>query len=674
MRKIASFIICVFCAMNISAAAPKTHSLTSPDGKLTVKVSGNTFTVLKNGTVVIAPSRSSMVLDNGSVISVNAETSKVRIKSYDNVIVSPVYKKSEVSDHYNEMELTFPGYKVIFRAYDEAVAYRFVSTLKKPFKVVSEKTNIAMACDCDSFIPYVIGFNGSDINSQFYNSFENTYTETKISAWDPSRLAFLPLTMKNVNGYTVSITESDLHDYPGMYVINTDGDNSLEAVFAPSTKTEHQGGFIMIENIIDEYQDYLVACDAGREFPWRIINVAENDAQLLDNDMTFKLGKAPAEGSDFSWVRPGKVAWDWWNDWNIRDVDFLSGVNNETYEYYIDFAAEHGIEYVVLDEGWSVKGPADLLQVVPEIDLERLVKYGREKGVGLILWAGYWAFNRDMEGVCRHYSELGIKGFKIDFLNKDNCEMVNFCWRAAETAAKYHLLLDFHGAFKPAGLQRTFPNVLNHEGVFGLEQMKWSTESDMVRNDCTIPFTRMVAGCLDYTPGAMLNVTRENYHPCWSQPSSQGTRCHQLALYTIFESPLNMLCDSPSNYLANRECLDFIAGIPTVWDETVALGGCVGEYAVIARRKGDEWYVGAITDWTPRDLDIDLGRLFTGKRNVTIYSDGVNAHRSASDLRISKASLSGKIKVHLAPGGGWTCYISSQGKDGDTALSTHLPQ
>ena len=242
-------------------------------------------------------------------------------------------------------------------------------------------------------------------------------------------------------------------------------------------------------------------------------------------------------------------------------------------------------------------------------------------------------------------------------MNRDNRDMVEFYWKAAETAAKYHLLVDFHGAFKPVGINRTFPNVLNHEGVHGLEQMKWSTERDMVRNDCTIPFTRMVAGCLDYTQGAMLNATKDNYHPCNSEPMSQGTRCHQLALYTIFESPLNMLCDSPSNYLANKESLEFISGIPTVWDETVALDGIIGEYAVIARRKGNEWYVGAITDWTPRDIEIDLGRLFDGQRNATVYADGVNAHRSASDCRISNTALSGKIKVHLAPGGGWTCRI-----------------
>lgn len=660
MRKITSLTLLIFstfCALNLSAAASRTYSVSSPDGTLTLKVSGNSFTVLKNGTAVIAPSQTSMELDNGTILSVNARTSKVSIKSYDNTIESPVYKKASVRDRYNEMVMTFPAYKVVFRAYDEAVAYRFVSTLKKPFKVVNEQARLAMACDCDAFIPYVKGPKGADFTRQFWNSFENTYAETKLSAWDPARLAFLPLTMKNVNGYSVSITESDLRDYPGMYVVNTDGDNSLETVFAPSTKSERQGGYNNIQNIIDEYQDYLVACKAGREFPWRIVNVAENDAMLLDNDMSFKLGKAPAEGSDFSWVKPGKVAWDWWNDWNIRNVDFESGVNNETYEYYIDFAAENGIEYVILDEGWSVKGAADLFQVVPEIDLERLVKHGEEKGVGLILWAGYWAFNRDIEGICKHFSEMGIKGFKIDFMNRDNRDMVEFYWKAAETAAKYHLLVDFHGAFKPVGINRTFPNVLNHEGVHGLEQMKWSTERDMVRNDCTIPFTRMVAGCLDYTQGAMLNATRDNYHPCNSEPMSQGTRCHQLALYTIFESPLNMLCDSPSNYLANKEYLDFISGIPTVWDETVALDGIIGEYAVIARRKGNEWYVGAITDWTPRDIEIDLGRLFDGQRNATVYADGVNAHRSASDCRISNTALSGKIKVHLAPGGGWTCRI-----------------
>jgi alpha-glucosidase len=381
---------------------------------------------------------------------------------------------------------------------------------------------------------------------------------------------------------------------------------------------------------------------------------------MADNDMVYRLA-APADMSaDWSWVKPGKVAWDWWNDWNIRGVDFKSGVNNATYKYYIDFAAEYGVEYVILDEGWSVNGAADLFKVVPEIDLQELVTYADSKGVGLILWAGYIAFERDMEEVCRHYSEMGFKGFKIDFMDRADQDVVDFHTRAAETAAKYHMLVDFHGTYKPVGLHRTYPNVINYEGVHGLENMKWSPGSvDQVTYDVTVPYIRMMAGPMDYTQGAMRNATRSSYHPSNSEPMSQGTRCRQLAEYVIFESPLNMLCDSPSNYMKEKECTEYIAAIPTVWDETVGLDGKVGDYIAMARRSGDTWYVGALTDWDERTLVLDLGFLPEGEYSVEIYRDGVKAHRSATDYAKECIDLPAdrKLTAVMAPGGGYAARI-----------------
>ena len=304
---------------------------------------------------------------------------------------------------------------------------------------------------------------------------------------------------------------------------------------------------------------------------------------------------------------------------------------------------------------------ADLMQVVPEIDLKGLADYAAGKNVGLILWAGYLAFDRDMEEVCRHYSEMGIKGFKIDFMDRDDQPMVDFHRRAAETAARYGLMVDFHGTYKPTGLHRTYPNVINYEGVHGLEQMKWAgPEVDQVTYDVTIPFIRMVAGPFDYTQGAMRNASRNNYRPVNSEPMSQGTRCRQLAEYVVFESPLNMLCDSPSNYRDEPECTDFISGIPTVWDETVALDGKIAEYVAMARRSGSGWYVGAMTDWTERDMTIDLSFLGEGDFVMEIFTDGVNADKAASDWRkeVRPVPASRKITVHLAPGGGFAAKIA----------------
>ena len=430
-------------------------------------------------------------------------------------------------------------------------------------------------------------------------------------------------------------------------------------MFAPYPKEIRQGGHNMLQGEVQSAENFIARCEGKTTFPWRTVIIAENDYELTDNDMVYKLATTN-QLTDISWIKPGKVAWDWWNDWNIRNVDFESGVNDETYKYYIDFAAAQSIEYVILDEGWAVNKQADLFQVIPEINLKELVEYGKSKNVNLILWAGYWAFNRDIEGICKHYAEMGIKGFKVDFMDRDDQQMVDFYHRAAQIAAKYKLMLDFHGAYKPTGLQRTYPNVINFEGVHGLEQMKWSPASvDQVAYDVTIPFIRMVAGPMDYTQGAMRNATRSNYRPVNSEPMSQGTRVRQLAQYVIFEAPFNMLCDNPSNYMAEPECTQFIAEIPTVWDETVALNGEISKYVTIARRTGNQWYLGSMTNWDARTLEVDLSFLGTGNYKAEIFCDGVNAHRTAMDYRKDTVDVPAnrKMTLKMAPGGGFVMKI-----------------
>ncbi|MDE7443430.1 MAG: glycoside hydrolase family 97 catalytic domain-containing protein, partial [Muribaculaceae bacterium] len=406
--------------------------------------------------------------------------------------------------------------------------------------------------------------------------------------------------------------------------------------------------------------NYIAKVDGPRSFPWRIAVITDNDAKLAESNLSYLLGE-PSRLDDISWIKPGKVAWDWWNAWNLDGVDFETGVNNDTYKAYIDFAANKGIEYVILDEGWAVNKKADLMQVVDEIDLKELIDYAAARNVGIVLWAGYYAFDRDMENVCRHYSDMGVKGFKVDFMDRDDQQMTDFNYRAAATAAKHHLFLDLHGTHKPAGLNRTYPNVLNFEGVNGLEQMKWSPKTlNQVEYDALIPFIRQVSGPMDYTQGAMRNATQKKYFPCCNVRMSQGTRCRQLALYMVFDSPFNMLCDTPSNYMREEECTDFIAEVPTVWDETRVIDGAMGDYIVTARRSGDTWYVGGITDWTPRDMTIDCSFLEPGATyTATIFKDGVNAHRIARDYKRENASLKAddKLKMHLAPGGGFAIKL-----------------
>ena len=640
------------------AAAPRHFELASPDGHLRLGVDAGpqiTYTLNRDGVSVMAPSGLSVQLADGTAYDGSVRFEKALRRSVDDSFATPVYKRATVRDHFNELTLRYKTFDLVFRAYDAGVAWRFVSRAKAGFTVRDEQAEFRFAEDVEATVPYVRHDSQAD---PYLNSFETYYQIHPLSAWKDD-IALLPTSFAMRNGWRVNITESDLLDYPGMYLKHLGG-TALGGVYPPYPKEVVQGGHNRLQGIVRSKEDFIATQPAGAALPWRIVAVATSDVRLLDSDLAYVLGR-PAADTDWSWVKPGKVAWDWWNDWNLYGVDFRAGINTQTYTYYIDFAAAPGIEYVILDEGWAVNLQADLFQVVPEIDLPEIVDYAEAKGVGIILWAGYWAMNRDIEGICKHYSEMGVKGFKVDFMNRDDQQMVQFFTRVAETAARYHLLVDFHGAFKPAGLQRPYPNVINHEGVNGLEQMKWAAAgTDQVTYDVQIPFIRMFAGPLDYTQGAMRNATRGNYRPVNSEPMSQGTRCRQLAEYVIFEAPLTMLCDSPSNYLAEPECLQWMAEVPTVWDETVALAGRVGDYAAIARRKGDTWYVGAMTDWEARELEIDLRAFLpAGRYEVEIFRDGPNADRAARDYvrqtqTVTVAAERHILPVRMAPGGGWT--------------------
>ncbi len=662
MHRLITILAASLMAISVMAAPKKDYEITSPDGKLEVSINVNngiSYTLKHDGDLLLDDSKIAVTFTDGSAFDGVQNVKKAETRSVSQVLETEIYKKAQVKDEFNELTLKFKTFSLVFRAYDDGMAYRFVSHLKEPLNVDGEIAQFNFAKDWNMWSAYVCQHTET-LESQYYNSFENQYSYTPLSQWNKDRLAFLPLMVDGPKGKKIVITEADLMNYPGMYLYNGNSDKVLEAVFAPYPEEVKQGGHNNLQMEVQTRKPYIAQNIADEALPWRIVAVSENDVQMADNDMVYRLATPADPKADWSWVKPGKVAWDWWNAWNIYGVDFHSGINNDTYKYYIDFASANGIEYVILDEGWSVGGAADLFKVVPEIDLQMLVKYASERNVGLILWAGYWAFDRDMEKVCKHYSKMGIKGFKIDFMDRDDQHMVAFHRRAGETAAKYHMLVDFHGTYKPTGLHRTYPNVVNYEGVHGLEQMKWSPETvDQVTYDVTVPYIRMMAGPMDYTQGAMRNASRGNYRPVNEEPMSQGTRCRQLAEYVVFDSPFNMLCDSPSNYTNEKECLEFIAEVPTVWDETVGICGEVGKTIAIARRSGDTWYVGALTDWTGRTMELDLSFLPEGKYTVTAFRDGANAYRVARDYKKEQFNLSPerKLTVTLAPGGGFAAII-----------------
>ena len=672
MKKIALMLLCAVAAMTAGANNGKKYTLASPDGRLQAEVELTNVmrcTLLYDGDTLagwniylqaVQAGKGFYEEYNADGDCYNCRLKSVSRRSEDAMAESPFTRQARMRDHYNEMQMHFKGrWTVEFRAYDEGLAYRIRYGGKEAIDIMEEGGWIDFGKDYEVWAPYVSQYDKDKRDVMFETSFENLYTHARLSELQQGRLCFLPLLADLGRGRKFCLTESHLENYPGTYFYGT-GEKSLVAERARCPKTVEQGGHNNLQMRVKERENYIAHIDGARSLPWRIMMVSADDAQLAANNMSYLLG-APSRVEDIGWIKPGKVAWDWWNNWNIGGVDFEAGINNDTYKHYIDFASRHGIEYVILDEGWAASMKADLMQVVPEIDLAMLTEYARQRNVGLILWAGYYAFERDMEQVCRHYSEMGIKGFKIDFMDRDDQPMTDFYYRAAEMCAKYKMVVDFHGAFKPAGLNRTYPNVLNFEGVAGLEQLKWAPASwDQVQYDTEIPFIRQTAGPMDYTQGAMRNAAKGCYHPCWSEPMSQGTRCHQLGLYIVLESPLNMLCDSPTNYEREPGYTDFVAGIPTVWDETRVLAGEVGQYIVTARRQGTTWYIGGITNWTARDIEIDLTQLAVGQFGLELYSDGTNAHRRGSDYRhqLMQGPMA-KLKVRLAPGGGFVAKLSN---------------
>ncbi|MBO4328045.1 MAG: glycoside hydrolase family 97 N-terminal domain-containing protein, partial [Bacteroidales bacterium] len=426
--------ILLCCALLLSCIglfAQKGYTLTSPNGHLTVVVQTGerlSYAVTHENTVVLADSPIALTLDNGQVWGVPARVAKEKRRVVDQTIQAAFYKRNVVSDRFNELTLVFKGrYQVVFRAYDDGVAYRFESDLNKPFNVVSETADFNFDHDYTAWIPYVNARPGEGdfIDQQFFNSFENTYTVTPLSQMEPERLAFLPVLVELNDGKKAVITEADLEAFPGLYLRNEQGRTGFTAVHAGYPKVEEQGGHNNLQYVVKEREHYIAKVNGKRTFPWRCLVISENDKDLADSDLVYQLA-SPCRVDDLSWIQPGKVAWDWWNNWSLYGVPFKAGINNDTYKYYIDFASQYGIEYVILDEGWAVNKKADLFQVVPEIDLKELVQYGKERNVGLVLWAGYAAIDKDMEHVCKHYSEMGIKGFKVDFMDRDDQKVVEF--------------------------------------------------------------------------------------------------------------------------------------------------------------------------------------------------------------------------------------------------------
>lgn len=644
------FLLLIITQTNFTSA--QKYELISPDTDIKLLVNINEdvlFSVLYKDEVIIENSSIELSLEGLPPLGKSAKVKKV-IKSQSSNILTPAIsqKSSIIRDVYHELSILFRGnYQVTFRVYNDGVAYRFSTSLKNDVIVSKESFNLRFSGLTTSFFPE---------ESSMISHYERLYKQMKLDTLKENTLCSLPVLM-NVKDVNVLVTESDVYDYPCMFMYGTN-ENGLKATF-PKYVIEAQvmKGFEDRKQVLTD-TSYIAKTSGNREYPWRVMIITDKDSKLVESNLVYQLAR-PLDITDTDWIKPGKVAWDWYNANNIFGVDFPAGINTETYKYYIDFASEYGLEYVILDEGWS-KTTTQIKDCNPDIDVKELVDYGKEKDVGIILWTLWGPLDNDMSTL-EIYESWGVKGIKVDFMQRADQYMVNFYESVAKKAAKHNLLVDFHGSFKPSGLRRAYPNVISYEGVKGNENNKWSQDITPEHN-VTLPFIRMVAGPMDYTPGAMINATAENHRISFNRPMSLGTRCHQVAMYVVYESPLQMLCESPSTYYKEEITTRFISKIPTIWDETIVLDAEVADYILIARRKDDIWYLGAMTDWTPRELEIDFSFLKEGTYSIEVMSDGMNTNRYSQDFHYETMEINNTSikKIKLASGGGWAAIITKR--------------
>lgn len=638
------------------AAKEKKYVLSSPDGTLKVEISaGNelAYQVMHGNDTILSHSNIGLVLENGTIVGKTPRITGERRRKIKDNIESPFYRFKEFVATGNELDLKLKGgFGIIFRAYNEGVAYRFYTTQSSDIIIKEEQAEFNFKEDYTAYLPYT-----TNDKKPMAMAYQNVYDIIPLSKAQP-KLAFLPVTV-DCGSVKLTLLESDLEAYPGMFVQSQQGKYGLKGVFAPyPAKTDFYPW--RKQEYVTETTDFISRSRGSRSYPWRVLAITEKDTDMPVNNLVYALA-SPNRIGDTSWIKTGKVAWDWWNDWNLKGVPFKAGINMDTYKYYIDFASRNGLEFIVLDEGWYDPKSGDMLTVIPELDLTELIAYGKSKGVEIVLWTVFNVLDSQLEAACKKYADMGIKGFKVDFLDRDDQTAVEMVYRIAEMTARYKLTLDLHGIYKPTGINRTYPHIINFESVFGMEEVKWTDiKNNMPLYDVTFPYIRMMAGPVDYTPGAMRNATKADWRAMYYTPASMGTRCHQLAAYIVHDSPFTMLCDAPTNYLNEQECVDFIASLPVEVDSTFIASGELGKYIVTVRKKDVNWYIGGMTNWDERDVQLDFSFLPEGMSyTAVLFKDGVNANKQAEDYRketiwIDKDS---RLTLHLASGGGFAMKL-----------------
>lgn len=642
-------LLSVLLCLALSLHAQNKLELVSPDGELKVSFSLSDkiyYSIDYNGEVLLKDNSLLLTLKN-QVLGQNPKLRRQKRTSVNEQLTPVVpLKYAQISNCYNQLALTFKDYAVEFRAFNDGVAYRFVTSLKGDVEVMGEEFTINFPADYLLHLQQPGGFK---------TAYEESYSHVQSNAWKPEdRMAVLPALIDTRKDYKILISESDLTDYPCMFLKGT-GKNGMVSTFPKAPLAFTESGDRSVK--ITEEADYIAKTKGARNYPWRYFVITKNDCQLIENTMTYKLAEKN-QLQDISWIKPGQVSWEWWNDAAPYgpDVNFVSGYNLETYKYYIDFAAKFGIPYIIMDEGWA-KSTRDPYTPNPEVNLHELIRYGKEKNVGIVLWLTWLTVENNFD-LFKTFNEWGVKGLKIDFMDRSDQWMVNYYERVAREAAKNNLFVDFHGSFKPAGLEYKYPNVLSYEGVRGMEQMGGCRPD----NSLYLPFMRNAVGPMDYTPGAMISMQPDVYSAERPNAASIGTRAYQLALFVVFESGLQMLADNPTLYYRNEDCTRFITEVPVTWDETVALEAKAGEYVIVAKRKGGKWFIGGITNngESNREFTVKLDFLKENRSyQMTSFEDGVNAGRQAMDYRCKSSQVKSgdSFTIKMARNGGFAAVI-----------------
>ena len=652
---LAIIFLFVFCLCN---AADK-KEISSPDGKIKVTVEAKEklfYSINHESKAVLLPSEINMMLENGIDLSGKIAFKKTTTRYNNSVIISPVpEKRKNIPDIYNELTIRFKQpFSIIFRVYNDGIAYRFISHFKDSIVIKNETASFNFPANHPFYFSEVVKRENADI---YHTSFEEPYKFKPLDSLTQSNLCFTPVLIAPNEGPKIIITESDLEDYPGMFV-NGNGNNSLSGQFATYPLEEKVAEGEFPQAIVTKRAAYIAKTKGTRSFPWRVLLIAATDKELPANDMVYRLA-SPSRVKDVSWIKPGKGTDEWIVGINLFNVPFKTGVNTATYKYYIDFAKRFGFDRIMMDAGWS--DYKDLFKINPAINMDEIAAYAKEKNIKLSMWTLAMTLAKQLEPALEQFNKWGVDFIMTDFMDRDDQEMVKFYYKISEACAKHQIMIMYHGAFKPAGFNRTWPNAVTREGVLGSEYNIWSDKATPEHN-LLLPFIRMTSGPMDYEPGILDNATAKTFRPIGDKVMSLGTRCHQAAMFIVYESPIQIFSGNPSQGLLEPAFMELLGSIPTTWDTTILVDGKVGDYIITARKKGNDWFIGAMTDWTARDLIIDLSFLDEGNYEAAICEDGVNADRYASDYKLlnKQTTKTDSLRISMAPGGGYIVRLQKK--------------